>query len=225
MDSTTAYPFGKFIGQRYPYLPKTLVGDTNPYWQNKSAVKDDYANGGILPPYEVTDWSPVYDDLANGIVAGERQAIISSSRNESDSTWWPLMTIHPTNQWFRGGPLALAHDFFGDRAWLTLDASQSGHADYPPNPPIPWWNCRRGWEPVEIMYAAGSRGGNKIRPVIDNEPHYENRYNNGKSMNAVWNASDVRVGSWQAVSTTPLSSGVLVEAQPIYFLLVELSLV
>ncbi len=75
------------------------------------------------------------------------------------------------------------------------------------------------------MYAAGSRGGNKIRPVIDNEPHYENRYNNGKSMNAVWNASDVRVGSWQAVSTTPLSSGVLVEAQPIYFLLEELSLI
>ncbi|OJJ00939.1 hypothetical protein ASPVEDRAFT_82490 [Aspergillus versicolor CBS 583.65] len=208
LNSTTAHPFGKFLGQRYPYLPKTLVGDTNPYWQNKTAVKADYAYGGVLPPYEVTDWSPVYDDLANGIVAGERQAIKASSGHKSNTTWWPLMTIHPTNQWFTGGPLALAHDFFGDREWLTLDASQSGHADYPPNPPIPWWNCRRGWEPVEIMYAAGSKDGNKIRPVIDNEPHYENRYNNGKDTNAVWNASDVRVGSWQAVSTPLLPLGV-----------------
>jgi hypothetical protein len=44
------------------------------------------------------------------------------------------------------------------------------------------------------MYATGGR------PVNDNEPHYENRYTNGKSANVVWNASDVRIGSWQAVS-------------------------
>ncbi|KAL3457583.1 hypothetical protein BJX64DRAFT_268582 [Aspergillus heterothallicus] len=200
LNSTTAFPFGKFLGQRYPYLPKALSGDTNPYWQNKSAVKYDYSIGGAPPEYEVIDWSPVYDDLASGIVAGERQAIASSSsRHKPLSKWWPLMTIHPTNQWFSGGPLALAHSFFGDREWLTLDASQSGHADFPPNPPIPWWNCRRGWEPVELMYAAGSKRGARVRPVIDNEPHYENRYNNGNNTKFDWKASDVRVGSWQAV--------------------------
>ncbi|RAQ81773.1 hypothetical protein COH21_012603, partial [Aspergillus flavus] len=152
----------------------TLVGDTNPYWQNKTAVKADYTNGGAPTTYEVTDWSPVYDDLANGIVAGEREAIAATSAQNA-TTWSPLMSIHPTNQWFTGGPLALAHAFFGNRTWLTLDASQSGHADYPLNPPIPWWNCRRGWEPVELMY------------------------NNGNSSEAFWNASDVRIGSWQAV--------------------------
>ncbi|KAL4759315.1 glycoside hydrolase family 140 protein [Aspergillus foveolatus] len=186
INSTTAYDFGHFIGSRYPYLPKTLVGDTNPYWQNKTAVRDDYSRGGAPPTYEVIDYSPVYDAMAYGIVDGEREAI-------SSVLWKLLLTIHPTNQWFRDGPLALASAFFGDSSWLTLDASQSGHTDYAPNPPIPWWNSRRGWETVERMYATGGR------PVIDNEPHYENRYINGKSANVVWNASDVRIGSWQAV--------------------------
>jgi len=37
------------------------------------------------------------------------------------------------------------------------------------------------------------------RPAIDNEAHYENRYDNGKVAYPYWNASDVRIGSWQAV--------------------------
>lgn len=53
---------------------------------------------------------------------------------------------------------------------------------------------------MELMYAAGSVPGGRARPVIDNEAHYENRYNNGNSSEAFWNASDVRIGSWQAVS-------------------------
>ncbi|KAF7359842.1 putative glycohydrolase domain DUF4038 [Mycena venus] len=193
LTTSTASTFGHFIGQRYPYLPKTLVADTNPWWENKTAVKADYTAGGVPPTYDVIDWSPVYDALATGIIAGERDAIANST------TWSPLLTIHPTNQWFSGGPLALASAFLGDRSWLTLDACQSGHADFPPNPPIPWWNARRGWEPVEQMYAAGAQDGAHVRPVLDNEPHYENRYSNGNNAHPWWNASDVRTGSWQAV--------------------------
>lgn len=38
------------------------------------------------------------------------------------------------------------------------------------------------------------------RPALDNEAHYENRYDNGKIVNNItWSARDVRVGSWQAV--------------------------
>ncbi|KAH8658160.1 hypothetical protein BX600DRAFT_482605 [Xylariales sp. PMI_506] len=202
LNTSTASTFGHFIGQRYPYLPKTLVADTNPWWENKTAVKADYAAGGVAPSYQVVDWSPVYDDLANGIVAGEREAIAAAASNSSSqntAAWLPLMTIHPTNQWFTGGPIAIASAFFGDRQWLTMDSSQSGHADFPPNPPIPWWNCRRGWEPIEHMYAAGSQPGAHNRPAIDNEAHYENRYDNGNSAYPYWNASDVRVGSWQSV--------------------------
>ncbi|KAJ7734109.1 hypothetical protein B0H16DRAFT_1767702 [Mycena metata] len=193
LTTSTAPTFGHFIGQRYPYLPKTLVADTNPWWENKTAVKADYAAGGVPPTYEVVDWSPVYDALAMAIVAGEQDAI------GSGTAWSPLLTIHPTNQWFNGGPLAFASAFLGDRSWLTLDSCQSGHTDFPPNPPIPWWNARRGWESIEQMYAAGAQQGARARPVLDNEAHYENRYDNGNSVNPWWNASDVRTGSWQAV--------------------------
>ncbi|KAI1852281.1 hypothetical protein JX266_002459 [Neoarthrinium moseri] len=204
INTTTARAFGSFIGQRYPYLPKLLVADTNPWWQNKTAVKDNYSRGGVPPEYPHTDWSDVYDELAGGIIDGERESIRAAASwtgafQKGPSLWWPLMTIHPTNQWFSGGPIALASAFMGDRPWLTFDASQSGHADYAPNPPIPWWNCRRGWEPVQLMYAAGDTGKGRTRPVLDNEPHYENRYNNGKSTKAYWNATDVRIGSWQTV--------------------------
>ncbi|ETS88215.1 hypothetical protein PFICI_02043 [Pestalotiopsis fici W106-1] len=198
LNMATARTFGNFIGRRYPYLPKSLVADTNPWWQNKTAVKDDYTKGGVPPAYPYTDWSNVYDELAEGIVEGE-QATISSQQAEGSSTWSPLITIHPTNQWFNGGPIALASAFLGDRTWLTFDASQSGHTDYAPNPPIPWWNCRRGWEPVELMYSGSMSKGDKKRPALDNEPHYENRYNNAKNTNAYWNASDVRTGGWQSV--------------------------
>ncbi|GME30447.1 hypothetical protein UCRPA7_2175 [Neofusicoccum parvum] len=191
INTTTAEPFGHFIGQRYPYLPKILVADTNPWWTNKTAIKADYAAGGAAPARPHTDWSEVYDGLAHGIVAGERAAV-------SSATWRPLLTIHPTNQWFGGGPVALASAFFAGRDWLAFDACQSGHADFPPNPPVPWWNARRGWEPVERMYAAGEVAAGRTRPVLDNEAHYEGRYDNGKSAYPYWNASDVRVGSWQA---------------------------
>lgn len=209
LNTDTASVFGQFIGQRYPYLPKTLVADTNPWWENKTAVKDDYLAGGVTPTYQVIDWSPIYNDLANGIVTGERQAIANSSTDNltrrDNTTWNPLMTIHPTNQWFAGGPLALASAFFGNASWLTLDTCQSGHADFPPNPPIPWWNARRGWEPIELMYAASSAPGGSVRPVLDNEAHYENRYDNANPLYPAWNASDVRIGSWQAVSSCTIA--------------------
>lgn len=202
---TTARTFGDFIGRRYPYLPKLLVADTNPWWQNKTAVKDDYLQGGVAPEYPHIDWSDVYDELAGGIVEGETAVTSSQSKRfdtvaVNSSTWTPLITIHPTNQWFTGGPVALASASLGDRSWLTFDTSQSGHSDYAPNPPLPWWNCRRGWETVELMYAVGERAQGTKRPALDNEPHYEHRYINGKSVNAYWNASDIRVGSWQSVS-------------------------
>lgn len=168
-------------------------------------MKDDYSKGGVAPDHTHIDWSDVYDELAEGIVDGEIAAVSSQSKqNYTDSgdvsSWTPLITIHPTNQWFQGGPIALASAFLGDRSWLTFDTSQSGHTDYAPNPPIPWWNCRRGWETVELMYSVGESVEGIIRPALDNEPHYENRYINGKSVNAYWNTSDIRIGSWQSVS-------------------------
>ncbi|KAI8624264.1 putative collagen-binding domain of a collagenase-domain-containing protein [Xylariaceae sp. FL1651] len=36
-------------------------------------------------------------------------------------------------------------------------------------------------------------------PLVDNEAHYEGRYNNGNPNMTSWTAADVRTGSWQAV--------------------------
>lgn len=171
---------GNWIGKRYPGLPKILFADTNSIWTNKTAVSSDYTNGGIHSAYQFTDYAPVYDAMAKGLIDGEGNGA--------------MITTHCTNQWFEQAPIALASSYFGDRSWLTFDSSQSGHASYSPNPPIPWWNAVRGYEPVELMYAA-----KPARPVLDNEAHYENRYDNGKPINPYWNASDVRTGSYQAV--------------------------
>ncbi|KAJ4301708.1 hypothetical protein N0V90_003801 [Kalmusia sp. IMI 367209] len=206
LNETTARVFGKFIGERYPFLPKILFGDTNPWWKNKTAVSTEYAYGGVasthLPnDYPLLDFSSVYNALAEGIIEGESTLIRNHSYGHN--RYVPMISIHPTNQWFLGGPLALASSFFGNSDWLTFDISQSGHSDHPPNPPIPWWSCRRGWEPAELMWSVGETTPGRKRPAVENEPHYEWRYNNGKSSGvsnpAYWNASDVRAGTWQTV--------------------------
>ncbi|KAF4632564.1 hypothetical protein G7Y89_g5555 [Cudoniella acicularis] len=180
INASNAKDFGNWIGKRYPGLPKLLVADTNPYWTNKTAVSSDYTSGGVHSPYSFTDYIPVYDEMAAGLIEGE-------GANAQ-------ITTHSTNQWFEGGPIALASAFFGNKQWLTFDSSQSGHSNYAPNAPIPWWNAAKGYEPVELMYAT-----KPARPALDNEAHYENRYINGKPINPYWNASDVRTGSYQAV--------------------------
>ena len=98
------------------------MADTNPWWENKTAVKDDYTEGGVTPVYAHTDWSPIYDELAGGIIAGESQ--VTGNQWGRFGGWRPLMTIHPTNQWFTGGPIAIASAFLGNRDWLTFDSCQ-----------------------------------------------------------------------------------------------------
>lgn len=182
--------FGRFIGERYPYLPKFLFADINPYWADSSGISADYAKGGVPRHLPSSDFTGAYDAVARGIVAGERAAI-------GDDSYEPLLTIHPRNQWMPDAPIALASANMGDRDWMTFDCSQSGHhADVPPNPPIPWWNARRGYETVEIMWNTSVTG--RSRPVIDNEPHYELRWSRKNTEDKrPWNASDVRIGTWQ----------------------------
>jgi hypothetical protein len=36
-DNDSARSYGRFLGERYPFLPKVLGGDSNPFW---------FANGG-----------------------------------------------------------------------------------------------------------------------------------------------------------------------------------
>lgn len=183
--------FGNFIGRRYPFLPKFLFADTNPFWADQTAITADYAAGGIPGSHPIVDFSAAYDAVAAGIVAGERAVTGRSHR------WWPLLTMHPRNQWISGAPVALASANLGDRDYLTFDAAQSGHVDIIPHAPTPWWNARRGYETVEVMWATATSKHGKPRPVLDNEPHYEARWARKETFEMPWNASDVRTGSWQ----------------------------
>jgi hypothetical protein len=185
---SNARGFGEFIGKRYPYLPKFLFADTNPLWADQNSIVNGYTRGGIQKHYPSVDFRSVYDAMAQGIVHGERDA-------SGKSTYEPLLTMHPRNQWMPDAPVALASANLGDRDYLTFDASQSGHVFTAPHPPIPWWNAKRGWEAVESMYNASSVG--RRRPVLDNEAHYELRWADADKTIA-WNTSDVRTGSWQA---------------------------
>ena len=206
-DAEAARNFGEYIGNRYPYMPKLLFGDTNPWWKNKTEIIRDYAYGGVRgaktpEEYEVIDFTDVWDALAEGFVDGERRALGDKWDEplENGLLYRPMISAHPTNQWFTGGPLALSSSWFADRDWLTFDTAQSGHSDFPPNPTIPWWSARRSWETAELMYAIGETTEGKKRPALDNEPRYEWRYNNARSWLPYWNASDVRITNWQTVS-------------------------
>ncbi len=184
LTAQNSYAFGRWFGTRYPDNPYVLVADTNPVYTNETTYKSAYAAGGIFPDFEYIDWSPIYDQLALGLQDG-------SSKGKK-----ALITIHPTNIWFPGTPTALASSFFDNRDWLTFDACQSGHTDYAPDVPMYWWNARRAYEPISLMYGNTS----KTRPVLDNEGHYEGRYNDGKAATpVVWNASDVRISTFQSV--------------------------
>ncbi|KAF2664135.1 hypothetical protein BT63DRAFT_460439 [Microthyrium microscopicum] len=190
LNGTNVKEFGHWIGKRYPGLPKLLVADINPIWTNKSAVVDDYRNRRSKT-HKMTDYSPVYDKLAEGLISGEVEAGIDQETTPA------MITIHPTNQWFTPGPIAISSAFFDNRPWLTFDASQTGHTNYQPNPPMAWWNAEKPYEAIEAMYK-----NPKPRPLIDNEAHYENRYINGKNRdgkNTVWTAKDVRIGNMQSV--------------------------
>jgi hypothetical protein len=109
----------------------------------------------------------------------------------------PLITYHPTAVWLPSGPQAIASAFFPDRDWLTLDGSQSGHADFPNLPFRPafgWWDSRSSHAPVRKMWET-----KPARPIIDLESHYEDLHNALDAKQGwKWAADDIRAGAWQS---------------------------
>lgn len=80
-NETSAESFGRFIGHRYPFLPKIIGGDTNPFWTGGGELFKRYAANGRdpydepLPTYEdlpVHDSRPLFRAMARGIVEAEQ---------------------------------------------------------------------------------------------------------------------------------------------------------
>lgn len=164
-----AATFGAYIGKRYPFLPKVLGGDTNPLWVDdvkefesraSAAAKASGKKSASLQGVPTTDSYAVIDAMAQGILSSEPEAII---------------TYHPTALALPGSPAPTASGFFGDRAWLSFDACQSGHHTdvseplaFAFDPPLQFWDARASHVPLAQMWAA-----DKVRPIIDLEGHCE----------------------------------------------------
>lgn len=73
--------------------------------------------------------------------------------------------------------------------------------DFPPDGPIQWWNARQVWELATLIYQTGISIYRGKRSSINNEAHYAGRYDDGRRTNSYWNASEVRTGTSQTVSS------------------------
>ncbi|KAF1794819.1 putative glycohydrolase domain DUF4038 [Phytophthora cactorum] len=125
-NESNAYEWGKYIGERYPGLPKILGGDSNAMWSwNMSEVQAAYAEDpdqdlpSLLAPIE--DTSSVWASMRRGLKEAE-----SSQGYES------VVIYHPTAGWIvkpEVTPEAYGHNMLPDEEdRMSIDAVQSGHA-------------------------------------------------------------------------------------------------
>lgn len=139
-----------------------------------------------------------------------------------------LFTLN--NRWLPKYPEARASAYWNDEDWLTMDAVQSGHADFPNlpfSPPLAYWNSRSPHVAISHMW-----NNTPVRPCIDLEGHCELLFSpRGSSIvspyrrrgqseltsasfftdealhNALnsknewmWGEHDIRTGAWQSAS-------------------------
>jgi hypothetical protein len=211
INTTNAHAYGRLIGKRYAGLPKILGGDSNRcvsfrkryklstqggvnplkrFWSSTASLTTFASTGdpAYVSNLTITDSGNIWNEIAEGIIVTEGVDA--------------FITYHSTVTWIPGTPEARASSYFGDKAWLTLDAIQSGHnpgrSKYiVTSPPANGWISTYNYESIEIMYSV-----KPTRPCIDLENHYEYwpLYNNVGAIVDRWNSSFVRNGEWHAVS-------------------------
>lgn len=71
-NEQTAYSYGAFLGERYPFHPFIIGGDSDRYWNEQTLA---HISAGKDPKeLEVKDFGPVFDAMARGVADGERKA-------------------------------------------------------------------------------------------------------------------------------------------------------
>jgi hypothetical protein len=118
-DEANAYDYGKMIGQRYPFFPYILGGDSNRYWYNgwrtlASADKD-------ITSLPLVDYGQVTEAMARGLIDGE-----ATHKVEDYVTF---IIYHSAQVWLPQGPASTGSSQSPDADWITMDACQSGHYD------------------------------------------------------------------------------------------------
>jgi len=95
-DVTNAYDYGKFLGERYPFHPFVLGGDTNRYWN--PAVHQTVMVGEDVTALELSDCGEIVEAMARGIIDGEKGVLHRhrTDLSENAQSYETFLTYHST---------------------------------------------------------------------------------------------------------------------------------
>ena len=121
-DERNSRSYGESLGERYPFHPWVLGGDTNRYWNPKTvAYLDEKKDVNDL---KVIDYKPVFDAMREGIVEGEKRAISKLSKEVGDKArgYETFFTFHSTQ-----GERVFATAYMISRLLIVLCDLQAGY--------------------------------------------------------------------------------------------------
>ncbi|KAF4901976.1 hypothetical protein CGCF415_v009484 [Colletotrichum fructicola] len=195
-NEDTAEWFGRFLGNRYPGIPKMMGGDSNGFWANnvpqaRAAWREDPESDPKSHLGPIEDTRSIWAAMMRGFI-----------EEEAKMGYDAFVTFQPTSPWIADPPTPLpyGHNYInGSLGSLSMDAVQSGHES--PDPMgvdsaftvLRPWDSRKNYE--NIIQMRNEFSG----PVMDVENHYEGAHDSFNTSKRVWNESDVRHGFYPAV--------------------------
>ncbi|CAG9984549.1 unnamed protein product [Clonostachys byssicola] len=194
-DENNAYALGRYLGKRYPGVPKMLGGDTNGFWANNvPQARDAWRKNPENPEIKL---DPIED--TRGIWAAMMRGFIEE---EAKQGYKAFVAFQPTSPWISepATPLPYGHNYInGSLGTLSMDAVQSGH-EYPDPEGIDYnykvltpWDSSKNYD--NILQMRDQFPG----PVMDVENHYEGANQGFNTSKPAFNASEVRHGFYPAL--------------------------
>lgn len=116
-DDKNIASLGMYLGERYPFNPFILGGDSNRYWSRHTITLlrrcirnlDDPAKLRELP---IEDCGAVTETLAASLIAASKPALEGTKCE-------PFFTYHPASCWLHGSVPAMSSAEFPDADWLS----------------------------------------------------------------------------------------------------------
>lgn len=93
-NEENVYEYCKFLGERYPFHPWVLGGDSNRYWNR--GTMDVVRAGGDPKEVEVVDFGAVTEAMAKGLLEGEKAAMakLDADLGGRAEGYVPFITFH-----------------------------------------------------------------------------------------------------------------------------------
>ncbi|KAG2508595.1 hypothetical protein JM16_008804 [Phytophthora kernoviae] len=199
-NESTAYEWGKYVGNRYPGLPKLLGGDSNCLWpRNTSEVMVAYAADPSVDPATLLGPIENTTDIWVSMRTGVKEA-------ETTQGYEPVILFHPTAGNIARPeltPKPYAHLMFPtEETRVSINAVQSGHAK--PKPSSAFFSIYDQWDSTKNYEQIAGMRDAFTGPVLDLENHYE-EVRNGLYHGVYGGASGFTYGAnsvWQMYEPT-----------------------